>query len=371
MSYTALGAQLPQQQVYWVRESIRAFRAAFFFQKFTGTGDNNIVQVVNEFKRTNNGDRAFIGLVQDLQGSGIVGDNDIDGRSEALESSWAEIHCDQLRKRLSSKGRVDDQRSVYDFRSQARDKLAYWRARVMEEFMILTASGVSYTYNTDGSTRLVGAEDDPATLAYAADVTPPSSGRYFSFNGTNLVLGDTTTMTSAYVPKYGMIVDAMATAKTNGLKPLLIGGKEYFVFLCHPKTYARFLKDIDFRNAIITAGVRGSDNPIFTGATITMDGLVIHTNNRVFNTNGRTSGVDMWGPGHDVNGTRSLLLGCQALAFGDIWDSAKWYEGKRDDDAKNIISLAIYTGILKPQFNSRLDGNTVQDFGVVAIDTVL
>src|SRR5689334_14245463 len=110
MSFTPLGAQLPEQQRAWVRESIRVFRENFFFQKFTGESENSIVQVVNELKKTPDGDRAMIGLVQDMKGSGIVGDNDIDGRREMLESDWVEIHCDQIRQGVSSKGRVDDQR---------------------------------------------------------------------------------------------------------------------------------------------------------------------------------------------------------------------------------------------------------------------
>jgi len=170
-------------------------------------------------------------------------------------------------------------------------------------------------------------------------------------------------------------VDLMAEAKTRGVKPLIIGGKEYFAYLCHPKTFARLKKDADFRDAIVTGGVRGPENPIFTGATITMDGLVIHTNNRVYTTTGRVSGtsaaVGKWGAGWDVEGTRSLLLGCQALAFGDIWGSAKWYEGKRDHDAKNVISVAMYTGVLKPKYISRFDADAVEDFGVMALDLVL
>lgn len=370
-SFTALGAQLPEQKQAWVMESIKAFRENFFFQKFTGTGPNNIVQVCNELKKTPNGDRAGIGLVQELKGSGIVGDNDFDGRYEALESSWVEIHCDQLRKGLSSKGRVDDRRSIFNFRTEAKDKAAYWRARIMEEFMILCASGVSLTYNTDGSTRAVGAEDDPATLAYAADITAPSTNRHFAFNGTSLVAGDTTTMTTAYVPKYGMIVDAMAEAKTRGVNPLLIGGKEHYAYLCHPKTFARLKKDADFRDAVVLGEARGPNHPIFTGATVTMDGLVVHTNNRVYTTLGKTSSVDKWGSVNTLDGTRSLLLGRQALAFGDIWGAAEWYEGKRDHDAKNVISLAMYTGILKPKFISRFDADAVEDFGVVALDLAL
>ncbi len=370
MSYTALGAQLPEQQRAWVKDSLRVFREQFFFQKFTGTSDNSIVQVVNELKRTANGDRAMIGLVQEIKGAGIVGDNDIDDRREALESSWVEIHCDQLRQGVSSKGRVDDQRSVYDFRKESRDKLGYWRARMMEELCLLTLSGISYSKNTDGSTRLVGGQDDPTTLAFAADVTAPSTNRHFAFNGTSLVAGDTSTVTTSYVPKYGMIVDAMAEAKTRGVKSLMIDGKEHMVYLCHPKTFARLKKDGDFRDAIILGSERGTKNPVFTGGTVTMDGLIIHPNTRVYNTAGLASG-SKWGSGGTVDGTRSLLLGAQALGYADLWGSAKWYEGKTDDDAKNIISIAAYFGLLKPKFTSRFDADTVEDFGVMALDLAL
>lgn len=371
MGYTALGSQQPEHVRKWTKESIRVFRENFFFQKFLGESENSIVQLVTELKKTEKGDRAMIGLVQDMRGTGIVGDNDFDDREESLEASWVEIHTDQLRNGAKSKGRVDDQNSVFQFRKEARDKLGYWRANIMEELMMLTACGVSYQYNTDGSTRTIGAQDDPRTLEYAADVSAPSSGRHFAFNGTNIVAGDTTTVTTGYVPKYGMIVDLMAEAKTRGIKPLRVGGKDHMVYLCHPKTFAKLKKDADFRDALINAGERGKMNPVFTGAdAITMDGLIIHTNNRVYNTFGAASG-SKWGSGGTVDGTRSLLMGCQALAMADIWGQAKWYEGKKDHDAKDVISIAMYTGVLKPRFESRYDSDTVQDFGLFAVDLAL
>ncbi|NMG64366.1 DUF4043 family protein [Azoarcus indigens] len=370
MAHSALGALQPEQRKLWVKESIRAFREAFFFTKFLGTSENSIVQYVTELKKTEKGDRALIGLVADMRGTGVVGDNELQGREEALESSWVEIHTDQMRNGAKSKGRVDDQRSVFAFRKEARDKLAFWRANITEELMMLTASGIGYQYNTDGSTRLIGAQDDLRTLEFADDVRAPSSRRHFRFDGTDLQDGDTTQISATSVPKYGMIVDLMAEARTRGIKPLRMGGQEYMVYLCHPKTFARLKKDPDFRDAVINAGDRGAKNPIFTGATLTMDGLVIHTNNRVFNTAGAASG-SKWGSGGNVNGTRSLLMGCQALGYADIWGSANWYEGKDDHDNKDVISIAAYQGVLKPQFISRYDSDTVQDFGVMAVDLAL
>lgn len=368
MAYTALGALQPDQKKAWVKESIRVFRENFFFNKFLGSNENSIVQHVTELKRTEKGDRAMIGLVADLKGSGIVGDNDIDGRYEEMESSWVEIHTDQLRNGVKSKGRVDDQRSVYDFRKEGRDKLGYWRANITEELMILTASGISYAYNTDGSARVIGAQDPLTELDFAADVSAPSSKRHFRFDGTSLQTGDTTQITTGHVPKYGMIVDLMAEARTKGIKPLRIGGKEHYVYLCHPKTFARLKKDADFRDAIISAGDRGANNPIFSGATVTMDGLIIHTNSRVFNTSGTST---KWGSGNAVEGTRSLLMGCQALGYADIWGAADWYEGDDDDGAKQKITIGMYAGLIKPKFVSPRDGGSTEDFGVMALDLTL
>lgn len=120
--------------------------------------------------------------------------------------------------------------------------------------------------------------------------------------------------------------------------------------------------------------MRGANNPIFSGATVTMDGLIIHTNNRVFNTAGGASGqatYGKWGAGNAIEGTRSLLMGCQALAYADIWGDADWYEGDDDDGAKKKITIGMYAGLRKPKFISRLDANTTQDFGVMALDLTL
>ena len=370
MAFTAFGAQMPEQKKAWVKETIKTFRENFFFEKFMGKGENSIIQTIKELRKTENGDRAVIPLVQDLKGSGIVSDNEINGRGEELESFWLEVHTDQLRKMVASKGRVDDQRSVLDFRTEAKDKLAYWRAGVQEELIILTASGVSYQYNTDGSLRHVGSEDDLSTLEFAADVTPPTAGRHYSFNGSDLGPGDTTAVTTAFAPKYGMIVDLMAEAKVRGIKPLKVGGQDHYVWLCHPRTFAKLKKDPDFRDVVVNAGERGKMNPIFTGATLTMDGLIIHTNMRVFNTLGAASG-SKWGSDGTVNGVRTLLMGCQALGHADLWKSASWNEEKEDHKARLEISIAQYWGVRKFRYPSRRDGDTVQDFGVIALDLAL
>lgn len=374
MGYTAFGQIQNAAAVKraWVNEAITAYRQQSFWEKFMGTGSNSVVQRITELKKTEKGDRAMVGLKANMQASGIVGDNDIDGRRESLETYWVEIRTDQLRKSVSSKGRVDDQQSVFDFRKEAKDSLSDWRAQINDDMMFLAASNISFAYNTDGSTRTTGAEDSLTQLEYHSDVAAsPTSKRHFTFNGTNLIAGNTAAIASGYVPKYGALVDLCAEAKTRGVKPVMVNGQEVYVHVVHPKTFAYYKKDADFRDVLVNAAERGFKNPLFTGAAgFTVDGILFHVSNKVYNTAGAASG-SKWGAGSAVDGTRSLLLGQQALLYADIWGAADWYEEKLDSGAKNAITLSQYSGVLKPRFMSRLDGNTVQDFGCICMDYYL
>lgn len=372
MAFSALGSLQPESKKLWVKDAIRAYRENSFFTKFMGTDENSIVQLVTVLTKTEKGARAGIGLVPDLQSTGVVGDNDMEGHEEALDSSWTEIRIDQLRNATRSKGKMEDQKSVFEFRSQSRDKLAFWRARIMDELMILAASGISFRYQTDGSLRPVsGGQDDLSTLEFASDVSAPSSGRHFIVDSSGNFVNDTNAnITAASTLSYNTIVDLKAEARTRGIKPVRMNGKEFHVFLCHPKAFAQLKKDTAFRQALEMSLERSSDHPVFTGAVVTMDGLIIAPTQRAYNTLGAASG-SKWGAAGAVNGTRSLLLGAQSLAVCDLWDQAQWEEKGFDFNNKSGISIAMMFGILKPKFKSFYDSNTVQDFGVMALDSYI
>jgi len=353
--------------VNWKKDSIRVFREALFFKKMMGSDENNIVQYITELKKTDTGTRAMIGLIPDLKGNGVVGDNDLEGREESMDAFWQDINVDLHRNGVVSKGKKNDRIAVFKVRSEARDRLMRWKANMVDELLILAASGISFGLKTDGGIR-GGTGDALTSLDFSADVMPPSSNRHFNYNGTNLVAGDTTQIAAGFLPKYGMVVDLMAEARTRGIKPIQIGGQDHYVYLCHPKHFAQLKKDPDFRDAIISAGLRGDSNAIYTGATVTMDGLIIHVNNKVFNTRNALAGAK-WGAAQNVNGTRSLLMGAQALAFADISENMEWEEQPKDYNNRYGIAISNFYGILKPQFQSAYDNDTVQDFGVMAVNS--
>lgn len=369
MGATDFGRMQTERAAAWGHAAYEVFRDNFYLERLTGKGEGNVIERIDELTKTKTGeDHAMIHLIDDLRGGGVVGDNQLEGREVELSASWQKIEIDQLRNGVVNKGRMADQRSVIQFRRPAKDKLGRWLADTMEDMGILTLSGISYAYNTDGSARATPAgQDDLTDLLFAADVTAPSANRHFRWDATTgLETGDTTQIEAADVPTYNMLVDIAAEADTRGVKRIKRGGKEYFILLVHTKTMARLHKDADFRSVLVNADSRGPGNAIFSGAYVTMHGLVIHPYRRTYNT---LRADTKWGAGNAVDGSRTLLLGAQALALADLnSDTPEWDEEFKDYKNRRGIAVGKMFGYLKPQFPSAYDGGSVEDFGVMALD---
>jgi hypothetical protein len=113
------------------------------------------------------------------------------------------------------------------------------------------------------------------------------------------------------------------------------------------------------------AGVRGNENPIFKGSYITMNNLIIKPYRRVYTT---TTATVKWGGG-SVNGSRSLLLGAQALAMVDL-GPVGWEEDDKDYRHRWGLAVDKAVGFTKAKFKDSLTG-TVEDFSILAVDHAL
>ena len=365
MSFTNFAALTPQQKVVWSRDVWAAARDQMFIKKFIGSGDNAVIQRITELTKTERGEQVLMQLVADLVGDGVIGDNEREGNEEALQSYTQLINIDLITHSVRNKGKLADQKTVINFREMGRDRLAYWLANRVDQLALLTLSGISYAYQNDGSLRV----NSPfPNLAFAADVTAPSSKRALMWNGSALVASNTASITSSYVPSYKMIVDAVAYAKSHYVKPLMAGGKEYYVMFVQPGTLAALKKDADYQRAVTNLALKnGEDSPFFTGGTVTIDGVVIHEHRLVYNTKGLASG-SKWGGGA-VDGTRTLLCGSQALGMADI-GVPEWNEKLFQYGSQQGINVDKMLGLVKPKFYSIYD-KSVEDFGVITIDHYL
>ncbi len=366
MAATNFAALNSKQKIVWSRDVWSAARDRMFTKRFTGTSDNNVIQRITELTRTEKGERVLMQLVADLVEDGVIGDNEREGHEEMMQNYEQEITIDLISHQVKNKGKLAEQKTVIRFREQARNKLAYWLANRIDQLVFLTLSGISYAFNNDGSPR----NGSPfPNLAFAADVSAPTAKRHRRWDATNgLVAGDTTAVDAADVPTYAMIVAAVAYAKDHYMTPLMADGKEYYVAFIKPGTLAKLKMDPDYQRAIVTAMPRSKDNPFFTGATVTVDGLVLHEHRLVFSTTGAVSG-QKWGAAGTVDGTRTLICGAQALGMADL-GPPEWDEEFFDYKSKQGISVDKMFGLLKPKFYSIYD-KSVEDFSVLALDHAL
>lgn len=364
--FTNFAANIASKKQVWSRKLWQAAREEMFVSRFMGTDENSMIQRITELTKTERGEEAIIQLVADLTDDGRTGDDEREGYEEAMQNYEQNITLDLITHSVRSKGKLADQKSIIDFRSTGYDRLKYWLANRTDQLAILTMSGIAYSLMLDGRTRSSSAF---ANLAFASDVTAPSAKRSLMWDGTALAVSSTGSITSSYVLNYKAIVDVIAYMKTHYVRPLRSGGKEYYVLVMHPMVYAALKKDADFQRAVVGVATKGGlDSPWFTGATVTIDGAVIHETRLAFNTLGAASG-SKWGSGSAVNGTRTLVCGAQALAMMDL-GPPDWTEKKFQYDSQGGINVDKMLGFLKPVFYSTHDASS-EDFGLVTLDSYI
>lgn len=364
-NFTRLTAE---QKTVWSRDLWKQARNQSFINQFLGDGPNALIQHITQLTKTERGTRAVMTLVPDLEGDGVVGDRALKGNEEQIKAFDKVIRVDQLRNANISEGRMAEQKSIVRFRETSRDVLAYWLGDRCDQLAFLTMSGVAYSQKNTGIAR-VGS--DLINLEFAADVAAPTSQRVLRWNGTDKVLttsGATSAVTAADTPTYNMFVQLKAYAKENYVRGIRSGGEEVYHAFLSPKAMAKLKLDPDYMRNLQHAAPRSKDNPLFSGDSVKLDGIVFHEFRHVYNTSQAASGVGKWGAGLDIDGCQVLFTGAQALGMADI-GMPMWVEDDDDYENQQAISVAKIFGLLKPSYNTQYGAapNTVQDFGIISV----
>ncbi len=304
----------------WAKEFFREASKPAFFEKFMGTGAQNIFQKKTELEKKK-GDQIHVGLIMKLQGSGVTGDNTLAGNDQDLVTYQQSVTLNQLRQGILSAGRMNDKRTHIDFRKEALASLKIWFSEKLDDdmFDVLSAS----------PTRTLGA-DTEGTPRINSD---SKSG----LGSTDVIdLADLSLLKALAIKPYG--------SDEVKIRPVMVDGKSYYVYVCGPET-ARELKDpgSEWATAQREAQVRGKENPLFTGALGIWDGVVIHSHENI------TQFDD--GGGDSVHGEQNLFLGAQAGIFAYGGDYS-WHEEKVDRGNKLAISGGIIYEAAKSTFNS-------------------
>ncbi|MRR49367.1 MAG: N4-gp56 family major capsid protein [Rhodocyclaceae bacterium] len=368
MANTDFGTLSALQKKVWSLQVSKQGRDDNFWMSngFMSSNTNDTtkpIQRVTELTQTERGTECVMPLVADLTGGGVVGDNQLEGNEAALLADTQTIRIDQLRNGVRSKGRMSEQQTVIRFRAQAKDALAFWLADSIDEMMFLTAAGRAYTLNTDGSTR---SGSQLPQLSFAADVAAASSNRI-------MYAGSATseaTLTSSDTMTWDIVVQAKAFAKRKRIRPVRAGGRSFYFLVLSTEQCRDLEKSSDYKSLHAQAMPRGLDNPLFNNAKKVISDVVIYDHQKVYNTLGLASG-SRWGATGTVHGAQAMLLGAQALGFAELNDGTPGMQESDNTDYGNrpAIGISRIMGMLKPQFKSRFDSNSREDYGIVSIKT--
>lgn len=368
MAATDFGALSDLQKKVWSLQISRQGRDESFFMSngFMGSSTSDMnrpVQRITELTETERGTQAVMPLVTDLTGGGVVGDNQLEGNEEALNTDVQTMRIDQLRNGVKSKGKMAEQETVIRFRSTSKDALAFWLSDSIDELGFMTAAGRAYTLNTDGSTR--SAASQWPQLAFASDVVTGSANRVI-FAGSATTEG---TITSADKMTWNLVIKAKHFAKRKRMRAIRAGGKAYYILVLTTEQSRDLEQDPDYKSILANAMPRGTDNPLFTNAKRVVSDVVIYDHTKVFNTLGLASG-SKWGAGGLVDGAQAMLMGAQAVGFCQL-SSGDAYGESTNTDYQNRQGIAIgrIIGWLKPQFKSRYDNQLREDYSIVLLKT--
>lgn len=332
MALTPANTNLVQK--LYAKQLWKEARDELFFGKFMGTKETDIIQLKTEFKK-DKGDQITFGIAMDLTGTGVIGDNELEGNEEALVTYHDNVTIDQIRNAVRIQGRLEEQKASYSIRETAKERLKFWLQETIDQKLFNHMCGVT-------------TETFPATA-----LAPDSSHVVYGGNATSdatIDSADTINMTTLNKAKL------KAEMLSPRLKPVKVGGSSYWVVVISPYQAYDLRQDTEWQNAHYYANDRGLTNPIFTGSMGVANGMVIHVHPKIYTT-------ATWGAGSNVEGARGILLGAQAALFG-VAGEPTWVEKDFDYANQTGVATGMIFGVKKARFNSL-------DFGVVAMDTAI
>lgn len=290
-----------------------------YFDKFTAMDGSNVVHQNKDLTNVK-GDSVVFGLMMNLTGSGVEGNRQKLSGSEDTLNIYDFTVQTQLVRNAVSRFEADDQKSQYDMLKEIKVVLKQWLSDWLDNKLI---SKLSYN---------------------------PSNGEvlYASAAGTQSSITANDKLTTTIISR----AKRKAMMHAPKVQPIKVDGMDKYIMLVHPWAARDLKDDPKWLAAQQNANIRGSKNPIFTGALGEYDGVILHEYERVQTGNIGAS---------SANVCQNLLLGKQAACFA-VARPAKHIE--QTDDYGNIAGngIAFYGAVEKTKFNG-------MDYGIINVMT--
>ena len=318
----------------WYKELFADVQTMLFMKRFMGEGANNPIQVVRDLQKQA-GNYIEFGLSTKLSGDGVTGDDELEGNEEEILTYQNELAIDQLRHAVRLKGRMDEKKVAYKMRKDAKEKLKIWWAERIDREILWKLSGAT-------------------AKTFANTPTAPSSNR--SIWAGNAGADNSLTASMIMDTKCLDAAKELALTSSPKVRPIKMEnsqetGESKYICIMHPYQFSALRKDPVYAQIQREANVRGSSNPLMSGAVAEYNGIIIYQHELAYNFTNTGS----------VTCARALLMGQQAGIFG-VGEDERWTEEEKDYKNKWGIAAGRIFGVIKPVFNS-------EDYGIITIAT--
>lgn len=350
MAATEFGTNDPQAVKRWNAELARETIGKTYFKRFLGTGSDSVIVMKTDLEE-GAGDEIKYDLRVQNRNPGVQGDTRLKGYESTLTFYQDSVKIDQLREGHSFR-RMSQQRTLHDLRKEGRASLADWFARNYDALMFAYLAGTAGD-DTENVSNILGSGGFAGNA-----LATPDADHLLDYTG-----GSAAAMSLAMIDR----LVARAATLNPRIRPAMVDGEPKFVLVLHPNSVyqlkiALSASAISWSTIQANAGVRGTNNPLYTGALGEYNGVILHQSEYI----PRVSATGV---------THNLFLGAQAgvFAMGNAYDKMdrgrmgggsffKYFEERDDHDNEKAVSGASIFGIKKCRFNSA-------DFGVIRLST--
>lgn len=319
-----------EQKKLWETILWKEAQNEIWWKNWMGASANNIIQKKTDLE-AQKGYKIAFGLQPRLTSTGLTASgttksNELEGNEENMTFYGDSVSIDHWRHAVKNAGKFNTQKQAFDAKVAMKDALKIWVAEKMD--------GLFFSTMNTSPTHV---------LTVGGDTTNGVSASNFA--ATNELL-------LTHIRKLPYL------AKTQRIKPLRIGGRNYFVLLMHDQVAYQLQQKYSttvqtWYDTMVRAKERGENNPVFSGALGVVGGggasIILHNHDNANLRADTTSTAACY----------SLLLGQQAGLYA-VAQEPTWTEKLFDYDDKLGVATDFMSGVKKAQFNS-------DDFGVYSV----
>lgn len=345
---------------------------------FIGSGGMPILKVTELNGASAHGDRVRIKGLKSLSGAGVTGDTQMEGSEEEMVYSRSDCVIDQFRNAVKTSGKLAMKKLTAAIEDDMAPQLADWIAHRKDvSFISALAMPPTGTGTYDETDSAPGALNRPNLVLRPDGVS----------SWDNLTQGK---LTVAMLKKLNVL------AMARGIKPLSIpgiAGTVSGVLIITPGQLYDLQNDPDYERSNELAQMRGSDNPVFTGAVYLHSGVLIRVDSHTDVLGSymqATAGTGLEDTalgnagvlknssllyqdvtGADFDKVQSLFVGANAVGFADLGNLE--LTESDDTDYRNKFGLCVSQmwSFRKTTINRGTNASLKTcDFGVIYVETI-